>query len=124
MSLRFCEPHGCNNILTLHIKNNELIFQCGTCLKEYPSSVEDTLIYDKNLNEGDTLYDQQGYLRNASKDPLAPLVRKNCANAACKETIVKVISIDKKGASIFICPSCGHMFYNNTPFQATNEMNQ
>jgi len=86
-------------------------------LKEYPSNVEDTLIYDKNLNEEDTLADQQGYLRNASKDPLAPLVRKDCKNPSCKETIVKVISIDKKGTSIYICPICGHMFYNNAVLQ-------
>jgi DNA-directed RNA polymerase subunit M/transcription elongation factor TFIIS len=110
MPLRFCETNSCNNILQPYTKNNERVFQCSICLREYESNEEDTLVYSEDLNEDNTLYKDEAYLKNAIKDNLLKLVFKDCKNKNCKETIAKVLPIDKKGQSILICTSCGHKF--------------
>lgn len=112
MRLRFCENTSCGNILTSYIKNNELLFRCVICLDEYPSNDDDTLIIDEFMKEDETLYKHQIYLKNAAKDPLAKLIKKKCTNKYCKETIVKVVSVDVNGQSIFVCPSCDNKFYD------------
>lgn len=113
MRLRFCENASCGNILNSYIKNNELLFQCTICLSEYDSTPEDTLMVDDFLREDETLYKHQTYLRNAPKDQLAKLVYKKCTNTYCKETIVRVVSVDVNGQSIFVCPTCENKFYNS-----------
>lgn len=109
MALRFCED-GCDDILRPYTKNNIRIFRCETCSKEYESNAKDTLVYSEDLNEDNTLYKDETYLKNAMKDNLLKLEYKTCKNKNCKETIAKVLPIDKKGQSIYICSSCGYKF--------------
>ena len=41
----------CNNLLTTVTNDNELKFVCKTCLKEYKSVPEDTMMLSVNLKE-------------------------------------------------------------------------
>ena len=108
--MKFCNKNGCDNILTSFVRNNNLIFQCNICLQEYNSSPDDTLLIDEYLKEDETLYKYQIYLKNAQNDNLTKLIYKDCTNKFCDETIIRVISIDKNGQSIYICPKCGNKF--------------
>lgn len=104
--MKFCNV--CNNILKISTKNDILKFICQTCLNEYPTSAEDTLMKNVSLQESETLYKSEIYLNIASKDPLAPLIKKKCNN--CDETIIKQIMIGKNGQSIYVCPKCNSKF--------------
>lgn len=104
--MKFCNV--CNNILKISTKNDILNYICQTCLNEYPTSAEDTLMKNVSLQESETLYKSEIYLNIASKDPLAPLIQKNCNN--CDETIIKQIMIGDKGQSIYVCPKCNSKF--------------
>jgi len=106
----FCDRNSCNNLLLPIIKNNELIFKCNICMEEYDSIPRDTLMSDVSLVENEFLFKFQTYLKNAASDTLVKYIKKDCNNSQCKETIVKVISIDQNGQSIYICPTCNNRF--------------
>ena len=104
--MKFC--NNCNNILSKSTHNDTLKFICNTCLTELPASAEDTLMTNVSLKESETLYKSEIYLNIASKDPLAPLVFKDCKN--CDETIIKQISVGENGEAIYVCPNCQTKF--------------
>jgi DNA-directed RNA polymerase subunit M/transcription elongation factor TFIIS len=104
--MKFCNV--CNNILKISTKNDILKFVCQTCLNEFDTSAEDTLMKTVSLQESETLYKSEIYLNIASKDPLAPLIKKKCNN--CEENIIKQIMIGENGQSIFVCPKCNSKF--------------
>lgn len=106
--MRFCDRYNCDNILIPIILNNELWFRCTICLEEYNSTSKDTLLIDDHLKEDESLYIYRTYIKNAHIDNLTKLVYKKCKY--CDETITKVISINKNGQSVYLCPTCKSMF--------------
>ena len=104
--MKFCNV--CNNILKISTKNDILKFVCQTCLNEFDTSAEDTLMKTVSLQESETLYKSEIYINIASKDHLTPLINKKCNN--CDETIIKQIMIGDKGQSIYVCPKCNSKF--------------
>ena len=106
LNMKFC--NNCNNILSKSTHNDILKFICNTCLTELPANEEDTLMSNVSLVESETLYKSEIYLNIAAKDPLAPLVFKDCKN--CDETIIKQISVGENSQGLFICPKCNHKF--------------
>lgn len=104
--MKFC--NNCNNILSKSTYNDILKFICNTCLTEIPANVEDTLMANVSLKESETLYKSEIYLNLASKDPLAPLIFKQCKN--CDETIIKQIMAGENNEAIFVCPKCNTKF--------------
>lgn len=108
--MRFCDKYGCNNVLSPHIKFNELLFICNICNEEYTSTSSDTLLVDEIIRETETLYKHDSYIKNAHDDTIAELIKKDCTNSSCDESIVHVIKIDKNGQSLYICPKCKNKF--------------
>lgn len=106
LKMKFC--NNCNNILSKSTHNDILKFICNTCLTEISANSEDTLMINASLQESETLYKSEIYLNIAAKDPLAPLVFKNCKN--CDETIIKQISVGENAQGLYICPKCNHKF--------------
>jgi DNA-directed RNA polymerase subunit M/transcription elongation factor TFIIS len=104
--MKFCKI--CNNILKISTHGDILKYICQTCLTEYPTEPENTLMKNVSLKESETLYKSEIYLNIASKDPLTPLIHKKCNN--CDETIIKQIMIGEKGQSIYVCPKCNSKF--------------
>lgn len=108
--MRFCEKYNCNNVLQSITRSNELIYRCPACFEEYKSSPEDTLMIDEFLQENDTTYKHRNYLKNAYNDTISELEHKNCINSKCKETIVRVIKVNKNGQALYVCPTCKTQF--------------
>jgi DNA-directed RNA polymerase subunit M/transcription elongation factor TFIIS len=104
--MKFC--NNCNNILSKSTYNDILKFICKTCLTELPANAEDTLMSNVSLQESETLYKSEIYLNLASKDPIAPLIFKNCNS--CDETIIKQIMVGENGEAIYVCPKCETKF--------------
>lgn len=106
--MKFCP--ACNNILSKTTENNtnKLFFKCRTCFYEEDSKPEDTLMLTVSLREEESLYKNDIYLNIASKDNIAPLIKKKCTN--CGHDYVRDINIMSSGESIFICPNCEHRF--------------
>ena len=104
--MKFC--HNCNNILSKTTHNNILKFICNTCLTEIESTAEDTLMSNVSLQESETLSKSEIYLNLSPKDPISPLIKKNCTK--CDETIIRQIMIGDNGEAIFICPKCENKF--------------
>jgi len=80
------------------------------CMEEYASTAKDTLMINVSLVKNDSLSTNHTYLMNARYDNVAENIYEDCTNPDCNETIVKVISIDKNGQSIYICPRCNNKF--------------
>ena len=104
--MKFC--FNCNNILSKSTHNDILKFICNKCLTELPADADDTLMVNVSLKESETLYKSEIYLNLASKDPIAPLIYKNCNK--CDETIIKQIMIGENGEAIYVCPKCESKF--------------
>jgi DNA-directed RNA polymerase subunit M/transcription elongation factor TFIIS len=104
--MKFCP--ACNNILTKSTENDILVFKCKTCFYEENSKPTDTLMLNISLKEEESLYKNDIYLNLASKDRIAPLIKKKCIN--CDYDYVRDINIMSSGESIFICPKCEHRF--------------
>jgi DNA-directed RNA polymerase subunit M/transcription elongation factor TFIIS len=104
--MKFCDI--CDNILIISTKNDILKFICQTCLKEYETSEEDTLMKNVSFQESDILYKSETYLNIAHNDPLVPLINKKCNK--CDETIIKQILIGENYQGIYICPKCKSQF--------------
>ncbi len=104
--MKFCD--ACDNILIISTKNDNLKYICQTCLKEYATSDEDTLMKTVSFKESETLYKSEIYLNVAHNDPLAPLVKKDCKE--CDETIIKQILIGDNYQGLYICPKCKTKF--------------
>jgi uncharacterized C2H2 Zn-finger protein len=108
--MRFCDKYKCDNVLESITRNDELIYRCPVCFEEYESTPEDTLMIDEFLQENDTTYKHRNYLKNAQFDTISELEQTPCANTNCKETIIRVIKINKNGQALFVCPTCGTKF--------------
>ena len=104
--MKFCS--NCNNILSKSTHNDILKFICNTCLTELPANAEDTLMSNISLKESETLYKSEIYLNIASKDPIAPLIFKDCKN--CDETIIKLFVDAESGEATYICPKCNNQY--------------
>ena len=108
--MRFCTKNNCDNVLTSVGKQNELIYRCLVCFEEYPLTDVDTLMIDEYLQESNTIHNYRAYLQNAHSDPIIELIRKDCPNKGCDETIVNVIKVAENGQSLYVCPKCRHQF--------------
>jgi DNA-directed RNA polymerase subunit M/transcription elongation factor TFIIS len=104
--MKFCDT--CNNILIISTHNDILKYICQTCLTEYPTTVEDTLMSNVSFQESESLYKSEIYLNIAHNDPLTPLIEKNCKK--CDEKIIKRILIGNNYQGIYICPKCKFKF--------------
>jgi DNA-directed RNA polymerase subunit M/transcription elongation factor TFIIS len=104
----FCKD--CQNLLVIVTNDDELKFLCKTCLKEYDSKPEDTLMAFVNLKEYETFYKNETFINQSVYDNLSKLVHKNCTNDNCDETIIKMITINENLTNIYICPKCHNKF--------------
>jgi len=104
----FCTD--CLNLLTTVTTDNELKFLCKTCYKEYPSTPEDTLMLSIDLKESESFYKHETFINLSIDDNLSKLIKKDCTNDECNETIIKVITINETLQNIYICPKCGNRF--------------
>lgn len=104
----FCET--CKNLLSTITTDNKLTFLCKTCLKEFKSEPKDTLMLSIDLKESDSYYKDESYINLSVYDNLSILVKKDCENPNCDETIIKMITIEKDLSNIYICPTCSYKF--------------
>ncbi len=102
--MKFCYKNSCDNILTISIEDNNLIYKCNICGEKYESTSKDTLVIDEFIKENNTIYKHQTYINNAYNDDIAELVEKKCNN--CNNTILKVIKIDPNGRVLYVCSIC------------------
>jgi len=100
----------CQNLLTTVTNDSNLTFLCKTCLKEYDSKPEDTLMISVDLKESESFYKHETYINLSSYDNLSQLIKKDCEKANCDENIIKIITIKDNLQQIYICPKCNHKF--------------
>lgn len=104
----FCE--NCENLLTTITDNDNLKFLCKTCFQSFKSKPEDTLMLSVDLKESKTFYKSETFINLSTYDNLSKLIKKDCQNENCDETIIKIITINTDLQSIYLCSKCGYKF--------------
>ena len=97
----FCD--NCNNLLEVNTANDQLTFQCRTCLASYKSEPDDSLRYEET--DGGNLMIFQTILNKAKDDPVSSKAKVNCPK--CKNGIAKPVRLGDELRLINVCEDCG-----------------
>lgn len=96
----FCD--NCQNLLYIDTKNNELKFNCRTCLASYKSEDDDTLRYEETKNSNLIMF--HTILNEAINDDATLKEFINCPK--CKHNIAKSVRLGTELRLIHICIKC------------------
>lgn len=84
--MKYCD--NCDKVLSKRIVNNMLTMLCTNCMKEYPLSPTDTVMYKENVVN--TVTSQYiSIIKNAAHDATTKKVYRNCT--ACPSTIMAIV---------------------------------
>ena len=96
----FCD--NCQNLLCINTKNNELTFNCQTCLTSYKSEDDDTLRYEETKNSNLIMFHT---ILNESVNDDATL-KEFITCPKCKHNIAKSVRLGTELRLIHICTKC------------------
>jgi DNA-directed RNA polymerase subunit M/transcription elongation factor TFIIS len=101
MPKHFCD--NCHNLLETNTANDQLTFQCRTCLAVYKSEPDDSLRYEET-NSGNIIIFQT-ILNKAKDDPVNSKTYIDCPK--CKNNMAKPVRLGEELRLIYVCEDCG-----------------
>ncbi len=102
--MRFCDV--CESHLQDVIVNDELIYICSQCNKEYKSGPSDTLRFEKKFSRVESTAKYETMIRSAAFDITNPRIEKQCPS--CKKKIMSYVIVGSSMTYVYVC-TCGYI---------------
>lgn len=97
----------CNNLLEVVIKDDVMKFRCESCASEYDPEPDDTLRYEEEKGSDISIF--AGILKNITKDPVNPKVRRQCKK--CNHGIAKYVQLGDDKKIVYGCLGCNEISF-------------
>ena len=94
--------------MVINTLTGTLTYNCVNCGTNVDSVPSDTLLYSYEYKNEHSNHKFKEFLKNASKDPTVPRVKKTCEK--CNNTYMKYVRIGEDSSLHYIC-DCG-VIYN------------
>lgn len=96
----YCEI--CENLLSVDINNNSLIFICKSCQSTYEARDDDSLRYEEVKGSDIAIFSR--ILQKIADDPVNPKIFRNCRK--CKNNISKYVRLGDEKKMVYMCTKC------------------
>lgn len=96
----FCQI--CNNLLSVDIINDNLIFICQSCQSRYEAQDDDSLRYEEVRGSDIAIFSK--ILEKIADDPVNPKEYRECKK--CKHHMAKYVRLGDEHKIVYSCVKC------------------
>jgi DNA-directed RNA polymerase subunit M/transcription elongation factor TFIIS len=96
----FCRV--CNNLLSVDIVNDNLIFICQSCQSRYEAQDDDSLRYEEVKGSDIAIFSK--ILGKIADDPMNPKIYRDCTE--CEHNIAKYVRLGDEHKMVYSCVKC------------------